>query len=398
MTQEAPVTSNDTKQKGWWDRTRESFQSMMPQWWRDNSTRINQLGLMFGTAVIIGSVFRGKKISQGIFKAQEDLLKEAGYEGAALTTKINELMTKKDPLFKTTIMKKPGLHTQRLFYLGTAVTGLGIGGFIKDKETKEERESRKPMSLPEYMAMRVGHAFDPLHHSRQTAGVVGATSGVLAIISAFSQPGGVLLSEAFVGGTLVAGFTGLTFVDDPDKAKQTLNTCWATRLPFVISGTYETLIPEPSFIHPLAEQLQSNPATIAAAEAAKTAGVKVPRWSLGLGPNRALAGFHTLKGEKAFTAVLKKSLMRTLGYKRMDISYPIGQWFNMTMAGIGIMMAGSDDKKKAQSPQVTVEKPAAPQDAAASPAKRSDRPATEVTDVRMDNRVIQPVARAVASA
>src|SRR5262249_33439838 len=73
---QAPVAQAPEKPKGWWDRTREGFQNMMPQWVRDNSSRINQLGLMSGTAVILGSVWRNKKISKDIDHEQRKILKE----------------------------------------------------------------------------------------------------------------------------------------------------------------------------------------------------------------------------------------------------------------------------------------------------------------------------------
>lgn len=95
-----------------------------------------------------------------------------------------------------------------------------------------------------------------------------------------------------VGATLLSGFSALLFMKDSDAARQTFSTCWWMRLPVVITGTYESVLTHPEYKHPLS-------------------GMKLHL------PN-----------------------------KRMDISYPIGQWGNMVFAAFGFLMAGSDAKKK----------------------------------------------------
>jgi hypothetical protein len=339
----APSAEPEKKQ-GWFGRTQQAVQAAMPQWVRENSGRINQIGLMAGTAVIMGSVWRGRTISKDIWNAQTKILEKNGFQGAALEKKVAELIDAK-------IMKKPALHRQRMIYLPTAITGLAIGGFIKDKETPEDRAAYKDMSLPQYMGMRLKQSLDPMHHSRQTAGVIGAASGVAAIVSAFSQPGGALISEAFVGATLISGFTGLTFINDPSAAKKALNVCWATRLPFVVSGTYETLATQPAFTTPLAAAEKLKPEYAQGVVKAMQEGVRIPRFGLGMG-KIALAGRKLVTGGKAADAFTKSYLSLKLPYKRMDVSYPIGQWFNMGMATFGFLMAGSDEKKKAAASMV----------------------------------------------
>ncbi len=367
----APETPKPVaKPQGWWEQTKASFQAAMPQWVRDNSSRINQIGLVIGTSVMIGSVFRGREISKDIFAAQKKLLQdEGGFHGEALEKKVAELIEAK-------VMKKPVLHRQRMIYLPTAITGLAVGGFIKDKETPEERAARKPMSLPEYMGMRLQQSLDPLHHSRQTAGVIGTLSGVAAIVSALSQPGGALISEAFVGSTLIAGFSGLTFIDDPAKAKETLNVCWATRLPFVLSGTYETLLTKPGFVHPLAAELKQTTAYSSGLLKAMQEGVKVPRLQLS-----GLVGSHVVKGGKAADAYTKSFVSRQLPYNRMDICYPIGQWFNMAMASFGFLMAGSDEKRHA-APAGGNALPAMPVQTAPVQTSVTQGPATQISAVQ----------------
>ncbi len=359
--QSAVEPSQPEAKKGWWDRMRESFQARMPEWVRQNSTRINQLGLMAGTTVIMGSIFRNRKISRDIWNAQEEILKKSGLKGAALEKKIGELVESK-------IMKKPGLHKQRMFYLGTAITGLGVSGFIKNKETPEQRESYKDMPMLPYIGMRIKHAFDPLNHSRQTAGAIGALSGVLAMVSGLSQPGGALISEIFVGGTLVAGFSSLALINDPTKATGWLNKCWASRLPFVISGTYETLEPKPVFPSPLPEIAKQKPGYAAGLAKAMQEGVKIPRWGLGIG-KFAMAGRTTLTGEKAAAAFTKSFTAHQLPYKRRDWSYPIGQWFNIGMTTFNFLMSGSDKHKLDG---------AAAQAAVTPPAVETVSPASEI--------------------
>ncbi len=324
--------------KSLWQRAKHSVQAAMPDWVHRNSSRINQLGLMAGTMVIMGSVFRNRTISQDIFNAQEKILMDKGFHGDALKTKIDELLQSK-------VIKKPGLHKWRMVYLPTAILGLAVGGFLKDKETPEEREAHRGMSTPSYIGMRLKHALDPAHHSRQTAGVIGALSGVFAILSAFTQPGGVLISEAFVGATLISGFSCLTLINDPASAKRWLNMCWASRLPFVMTGTYETLIPKPGFTNPLAAEIKKSDAFRQGIVEAFDTGVKVPPLQRIFGPSLGVFGKKLVKGGAAVEAFAKQQTSLALPYKRMDVSYPIGQWFNMALATFGFLMAGSDDKK-----------------------------------------------------
>lgn len=375
----APVAAppQPVKKHGWFARVQDSFQSMMPQWVRENSGRINQIGLMAGTAVILGSVFRGRTISRDIWKAQTEILEKSGLHGAELEKKVAELVDAK-------IMKKPGLHRQRMMYLPTAVLGLAVGGFIKDKETPEEREAYKKLSTPQYIGMRIKHAFDPAHHSRQTAGLIGIASGVLAIISAFSQPGGALISEAFVGGTLISGFSCLTFLNDPATAKQWLNYCWVTRLPFVLTGTYETLLTKPVYPSPLADQMKQAPAYNAGLAKAMEEGVRIPRWGLA-----GLAGKRLVTGEKAAAAFTKGFTALHLPYKRMDVSYPIGQWFNMVMATFGFLMAGSDEKIKLQAAAKAVEAPVMTKAPESAVATDPAAPQTTINHAQAAARMLQ---------
>lgn len=370
-----------SKPKGLWQQTQAAFQSILPDWAIKHSSRINQLGLMAGTTVILGSAFRNRTIAKDIWNAQVKILEEKGLKGAELEQKIGELVTSK-------VMKKPGLHRQRMFYLGTAISGLGVGGFLKDKETPEDRAKYKDMPLPNYLLMRLGHAFDPIHHSRQTAGLLGATSGVLAMISGLSQPGGALISEIFVGGTLLSGFTLLGFINDPGQAKEWLNKCWAARLPFVVTGTYETLFPPPTYPTPLMEAEKLKPEYASGLAKAMEEGVRVPRFGLGMG-KYTLAGRELLTGEKAAAAFTKSFMSRPLPYKRMDISYPIGQWFNMAMATFGFLTAGADEKKKA-APEPKEAVVIAPESAiaeAAPVALHAAQPSSRVNAVQADARL-----------
>ncbi len=339
---EAPIHIEDSakpqpaneKTPDWWTKTQLAFQSPMPQWALDNSTRVNQLGLMAGTTIIMGSVWKGKAIGKDIWKAQEKILESKGFHGNALTAKISKLTD-------AGIMKKPALHRERMIYLPTAIGGLAVGGFIKDKETEQDREAHKGMPIGDYLGMRMKQSLDPLHHSRQTAGVIGAASGAFAIWSAFSQPGGALISEAFVGGTLIAGFSGLTLIDDPSKAKSWLNVCWATRLPFVLSGTYETLSTYPAFANPMAMEMKKTSEYADGVVKAMREGAKVPRFGLA-----GLAGHETVHGGKAADAFSKSFVAEKLPYRRRDWSYPIGQWSNMALATFGFLTAGTDEKKQ----------------------------------------------------
>lgn len=167
----------------WKESTQQSFQKKMPKWALDYSTQITNAGVFFFTSVMIFSAFRGKAISKSIYEAQERLLKDAGYRGELLAKKMQELTASK-------VIKPPRLHRQRMVYLITAISSFALGAIFKEKPvTTEQRQKYDQMSLPEYMGVRLKEGFDPVNHSRQSVGLVGATSGALAIISALSQPG-----------------------------------------------------------------------------------------------------------------------------------------------------------------------------------------------------------------
>lgn len=269
----------------------------MPDWALKNSTLIVNAGLFSFTSLMIASAFRGKAIGKAIYEEQERLLKSSGFEGDALKSKMSELID-------IGVIKIPALHRQRMTYLGTAIASFATGVIFKPKvESPEQMQTYSDMSWPGYLGTRIFQVLDPVNHSRQTAGFLAATSGVLAAISGLSQPGGALKSEILVGATLIGGGASLLFIKDPDQAKEMFSACWWGRLPAVVTGTYETMWTKPSFKHPLTKEL-----------------THMPFW-------------------------------------RMDISYPIGQWGNMSMAAFGLLTAGAEMNKKMHDNMPAVEFP-----------------------------------------
>lgn len=328
----------------WKEAAQQSFSAKMPDWALKYSTQITNAGLLFFTSLMIHSAFRGKYISGEIFKAQEKLVgTELGLEGGALADKVGELVAAGK-------MKIPALHRQRMTYLGTALASFMTGMVFKPQaESAEQMQKYEQMSWPEYMGTRVFQALDPVHHSRQTVGVLGAVSGILAAKSGLTQPGGVLWSELVVGATLVAGFSSLMMIKDPDKAKEAFSACWWARLPVVVTGTYETLMTYPAYQHPMASEL-------AKTDAFKGGAADIARDGF---TQKGFFGLwnKTLQGEKAVEAFTKEYFAHKLPFRRMDFAYPIGQWGNLGFAAFGLLTAGAAAKLALQSTANTPETP-----------------------------------------
>jgi hypothetical protein len=270
----------------WKDGVSTQFRSVLPPVIRDHTKEISSVGLMGFTGTMLLSGAKGKQIGQQMYDSQINLLKNAGYQGAALEAKTAELL-------KSGVMRPAKLHSWRIIYLGTAMASFGLGALLKEKpETKEERANYDKMNVPEYALTRVKESFDPVNHSRQAVSAIGLASGGLAVVSALTQPGGIHKSELMAAGTLLAGFSSLMFVKDSDKAHDLFNAIWWTRLPLILTGTRESLHSFPAYKHPLT--------------------------------------METLK----------------LPNKRMDLAYPVGQWGNFATTVFSFF--GSKPRKEAK--------------------------------------------------
>ena len=272
----------------WKEGVRGHFQEMLPPWVRDHSTQISNACMMVFTGTMLASVLHGKKIGGQMYDKQLEILQQSGLEGDALSQKVAELQQQQ-------VMKQPKLHMWRLAYLGTAIASFGTGMVFKEKpQTEEDRKKYDAMSKPEYFTTRLKESFDPTHHARQTVSALGLASGGLAIISSLTQPGGVHRSEMMAAGTLLSGFSALMFMKDSDNAYQTFGAIWWTRLPLIMTGTYESVYSYPKFKHPLTSEMQQL-------------------------PNR-----------------------------RMDIAYPIGQWGNFATSVFAFLAGSSKGEKKSE--------------------------------------------------
>lgn len=288
------------------------------------------------------SSLKGKKIGGEIYDAQVKLLEKSGLGGEALTQKVDELL-------KSGAMKKPALHKMRLAYLVAAVTSFGTGTIFKRKEEKQEDLARyEQMSLPEYMGARVKEGFDPVHHSRQTVGMLSTASGVMTVMSALSQPGGKHQSELFIGSLYTVGSLLLTFLKDASSAQQAFTSFWMARIPFIGSGAYESLVLPAAYKHPLVGEMKQSAEYIEGMKKAVLEdGVKAKPWW----------GFNTpykkhYKGADAAVPFDQAFAVHKLPNPRRDYAYPVGQVGNLTSAIIGI--AG----KKPATKQGTSESPA----------------------------------------
>ena len=333
------------------------WRKMIPKPILDNATQISNAGLMFFTGSMLFSGYRGKQISEKIYTQQIELLKESGFKDDALAKKTEELL-------KSKVIKKPGWHMMRLVYLLTAMTSFAFGAIFKRKEEKPEDLIRyDKMSLPEYMVERTKEAFDPVHHSRQTVGVLAGTSGVMAVTSALSQPGGVHKSELYVGTTLAVGGALLAYVKDATAAQSLFTFAWLSRLPAILTGTNESMNFKPGFKHPLVADMKKTPAYFEGAGKALREGHPETIW-LGL------RKVHRT-GPAAVRAYDAQFAGLTLPEKRNDIAYPFGQWGNLFSAFLGI--AGRPTAKPSKSDHAS--------DVAPAQQISSDTPQTMVNTV-----------------
>ena len=335
---------------------RTGWRKFVPQFLIDNSVQASNAGLFTFSSIMMLSSLKGKKIGGEIFDAQVKLLEERGFKDQALTHKVDELL-------KSGAMKKPALHKMRLAYLLTAVTSFGIGTIFKRKEEKQEDLARyEQMSLPEYIVERTKEGFDPVHHSRQTVGLLSAASGMMTVASALTQPGGKHQSELFIGSLYTVGSLLLTYMKDAGSAQQAFTAFWMARIPFIGSGAYESLALPAAFKHPLVGEMKQTPEYIAGLKKAVVEeGFKAKPW---WGFNLPFTKHY--KGASAAIPYDQAFAVHKLPNPRSDYAYPVGQVGNLTSAIIGI--AGKKPAtKKDVAPAVTPEtgaydsvKPASP--------------------------------------
>jgi hypothetical protein len=321
---EAPQTQAVEPEKQHVERT--GWRKLVPQFFIDNAVQVSNAGLFTFSSIMMLSSLKGKKIGGEIYDAQVKLLEKSGLGGEALTQKVDELL-------KNGTMKKPALHKMRLAYLLTAVTSFGTGTIFKRKEEKQEDLARyEQMSLPEYMGTRVKEALDPVHHSRQTVGVLSTASGVMTVMSALSQPGGKHQSELFIGSLYTVGSLLLTFLKDASSAQQAFTSFWMARIPFIGSGAYESLALPAAYKHPLVGEMKQSAEYIEGMKKAVLEdGVKAKPWW----------GFNTpykkhYKGADAAVPFDQAFAVHKLPNPRRDYAYPVGQVGNLTSAIIGI--------------------------------------------------------------
>lgn len=305
----------------------------VPDWVINNAPQITNAGLFIGTGIMLHSGYRGKVISQDIYDKQMSIIKNA--EGMTAERAANIV----DHATKSQLIKAPGWHKMRLFYLLTAMTSFGIGALFKRKEeAPEELEANRHMGLAEYMRTRVAQGLDPVNHSRQTVGLVSGASGVLAVISALSQPGGVHKSELFVGSTLATGGALLAFINDPKTAQNAFSALWMSRLPAIVTGTKESMWTKPGFKNPLVHEMKQTEAFRKGLEHAYVNGKD----------EKVLLGLRTVKrqGAQAVAVYDKTYGSESLPYDRKDIAYPIGQWTNFFAASVGFLGKGASKAKE----------------------------------------------------
>lgn len=332
------------------------------EWLSENAPQITNAGLTVFTGTMLHSGYRGKVISKDIYDAQMGILRE--HKGYSPQQALDAL----EAGVKERRIIQPGWHKMRLAYLSTAIVSFAFGAFFKRKEeTPEELEANRNLSLPEYMRTRVQQALDPVNHSRQTVGLLSSASGVLAVLSALSQPGGIHKSELYVGSTLALGGAALGFINDPKAAQNTFSTLWLLRLPAILTGTHESLNLHPGYKNPFVNEIKKTPEFIADIGEAYKSGMKHVRDAagnitgtapvvetytfFGLVPRKFLG----MKDKPLFGTDAVKKLNQTAGgltldYKRMDIAYPIGQWGNLFSAAIGYAAKGAKKPEPAQKP------------------------------------------------
>lgn len=343
---------------------RTGWRKIFPQVVVDNATRISNAGLFFFTTCMLYSGYRGKQISQDIYDAQLKIIQEKPALGGEALTKQVKAWT------SSNIIKQPGWHKLRLAYLLTAMTSFAFGTIYKRKDEKQEDLERySQMSLPEYMRTRTQEALNPAEHSRQTVGIIAGASGVLAVTSALTQPGGVHKSELYVGSLLAIGGGLLAYLKDAVVAQQVFTTAWMIRLPAIITGTKESIYSVPTYKNPFIADMKQTPEYFKGAEEALRNGHPEAVW-LGLkkvhrtGPD-AVKAFDRGFGNLA------------LPYQRRDYSYPLGQIGNFISAFIGIAgkKKAAPDAKQSMAPALVAEdasKPATPT------ATAAEVPATEL--------------------
>lgn len=305
---------------------RTGWRKLVPQFLIDNSVQASNAGLFTFSSIMMLSSLKGKKIGGEILDAQVKLLEESGFKDQALTHKVDELL-------KSGAMQKPALHKTRLLYLVMAVFSFGIGAIFKRKEEKQEDLARyEQMALPEYIGERTKEFFDPVHHSRQTVGLLSTASGITTIFSALNQPGGKHQSELFIGSLYTVGSLLLTYMKDAGSAQQAFTAFWMARIPFIGSGAYESLALPAAFKHPLVGEMKQTPEYIdGLKKAVLEEGIKAKPWW----------GFNTplkkhFKGAEAAIPYEQAFAVHKLPNPRMDIAYPVGQVGNLTSAIIGI--------------------------------------------------------------
>lgn len=318
---EAPEAQAPAPEKQHVERT--GWRRIFPQVVVDNATRISNAGLFFFTTCMLYSGYRGKQISQDIYDAQLKIIKEKpALGGEALAKQVKNWTS-------SNIIKQPGWHRLRLAYLLTAMTSFAFGTIYKRKEEKPEDLARyEQMSLPEYMRTRTQEALNPAEHSRQTVGIIAGASGVLAVTSALTQPGGVHKSELYVGSLLAIGGGLLAYLKDAVVAQQAFTTAWMLRFPAIITGTKESIQSLPAYKNPFIADMKQTPEYFKGAEEALRNGHPEAVW-LGLKKVQRTGPDAVKAFDKGFGSL-------TLPYQRKDYSYPFGQWGNFASAIIGI--------------------------------------------------------------
>lgn len=317
----APKAQAPAPEKQHVERT--GWRKIFPQVVVDNATRISNAGLFFFTTCMLYSGYRGKQISQDIYDAQLKIIKDKPALGGEALAKQVKAWT------SSNIIKQPGWHRLRLAYLLTAMTSFAFGAVYKRKEEKPEDLARyEQMSLPEYMRTRTQEALNPAEHSRQTVGIVASASGVLAVTSALTQPGGIHKSELYVGSLLAIGGAFLAYLKDAVVAQQVFTTAWMIRLPAIITGTKESIYSVPTYKNPFLADLKQTPEYFKGAEEALRNGHPEAVW-LGLKKVHRTGPDAVRVFDKGFGNL-------ALPYERKDYSYPFGQIGNFISAFIGI--------------------------------------------------------------
>lgn len=330
----------------------------VPDWIIDNAPQITNAGLFTGTGIMLHSGYRGKVISEDIWKTQMKTIRETPGMTPERAVKIAELAVKDG------LIPKPGWHKMRLIYLLTAMVSFGIGAIFPRKEdSPEEKERISKMGLVEYMQTRTQQALDPVGHSRQTVGVVSGISGLMAIMSALSQPGGTSKSELYVGTTLATGGALLAYVNNSQLAQNLFSGLWMARLPAIYTGAFEFTTSTPKFKNPLLNELKQQPEYFAALEdAAKNGTIRSDY--LGLKKTQVF-GDEAMKVKAAGYGTME------LPYKRKDYAYPIGQITNMFAAAVGFLGKGASKQKEVKAESGAVAETVAAQPATLAPNKPS---------------------------